>query len=145
MNIQIDLKPESFYDVYSWNILPKIKKIDLLLKLSLSTIKVADAANVLEISEDEVKSIMACENIKRVGKRNFFRIMAVGSSMICRYFSRELEIGSPLTYSSNDIAYIYGLCADDVENAFLLLGIKEATALTLPHVFVRIPAIHRLQ
>jgi hypothetical protein len=83
---------------------------------------------------------MSEENIKRLNSNNFIRVMLHGSSEICRYLSRETELGSPLTYTQGDIAYIYGLDPDDVARACAATGIREATAFTLPCLFYHIPA-----
>lgn len=135
----INLAPKNFYDIYTSHISPKLKNIDILVKTSSRGLGVSETARVLEISEDEVHRIMREEKIAKITKKTFYIIMKNGSSEICRYFSREVKCGSPLVYTRTDIAYIYDLNIEDVIKACNETGIKEATAFTLPRLFLRIP------
>ena len=139
MRLATKLKPRNFYDVYLWQISSKLKKIDLFLQTSrgLST---ATAARLLEITNAELDRIMAEERIKRLSRKNFIKVMRRGSSEICGYVSRETELQSPIVYTMDDVAYIYGLDIDQVNNASRITGIRQATAMTLPELFVHIPA-----
>ncbi|MDR1704508.1 MAG: hypothetical protein LBS19_07460 [Clostridiales bacterium] len=139
MRLRIRRAPQTFYDFYIREITPKLKEIDVFLKSSDGGISTDDAAELLHISRDEVVCIMRKEHIKKLNSRNFIRVMLRGSSAICKYLRRETELGSPLTYTQDDIAYIYGLDPVDVARACVETGINEATAFTLPSLFYHIP------
>lgn len=140
MLLKIHKAPRTFYDVYAVDIAPKLKDIDVFLRSREYGISVDDAAELLYISRAEVRRIMNEENIKKLNNRSFIRVMLKGSSEICKYLRRETELGSPLTYTQDEIAYIYGLDPIDVARACETTGIREATAFTLPFLFYHIPA-----
>ena len=140
MRLETCLKPRNFYDFYMWNISVKLQKIDLLLKTSWRGISLSSAARALDVSSEEISRIMRDESIKRIDRDNFYRVMRRGSSGICRYVRREDELCRPLTYTLEEIAYIYDLNIEDVNRASEITGITEATALTLPCLFYHIPA-----
>jgi len=139
MRLQTCIKPQNFYDVYCWYISAKLKKIDLFLKTSWRGIGAETTARLLGISSGEVRDIMKDEGIQRIDRTNFYQIMRRGSSDICRYIYREAQLDYPVTYTMEDIAYIYDLNINDVIRASEATGIYEATALTLPCLFYHIP------
>ena len=140
MYFHTHIKPRNFYDIYTWQISAKLKRIDIYIKTNMKGISASKAAALLEISEQEVRHIMELLSIKKIHIKNFFEIMQRGSSELCRYMMREAILGFPHVYTMNEVAYIYGLDIDDVFEASRITGIKEATAATLPVLFCHIPA-----
>jgi len=100
----------------------------------------ACVADLLSISVGEVIDIMNQIGIGSLDKCGFIQIMERGSSDICGYFRREIELKSPYTYNSTQLAYIYNLNHMEVNNAFQKLEIKEATSFMMPLVFAYIRA-----
>ena len=137
--MRFTIKPRHFYDVYVWQISTKLKRIDLFLQTS-KEVRTKDAARLLEITKDEVRRIMEEEGFEKINRKNFLKIMRRGSSEICGYVYRESERSSPVVYTMDDIAYIYGLNIEDVNKASSITGIRQATAYTLPKLFCHIPA-----
>ena len=129
----------TFLEEYEVYIKPALSKIDVFLKTSEYPLCASDVACVLEIDEAEVQSILHKIDKAAIDKCTFFDIMTKGTSAICRLFSREVEIGSPPTYTPNQVAYIYNLDVSAVKNACQKLKIKEITTFTLNLVFANIP------
>ncbi|MDR2903954.1 MAG: hypothetical protein LBU77_05560 [Clostridiales bacterium] len=136
--IKFEPTPKNFWEFYTSAIKPKLMEIDLLLRCAEETVSVSETACALAVSSDEVKTIMAQNNISAIDSSNFLVIMKNGSSGICKLYQRETECGSPYTYTREEISYIYDLDIDTVNSACDRLGIKEATAFTLPKLFSQI-------
>jgi hypothetical protein len=130
--------PKNFWEFYTSAIKPKLIEIDLLLRSAEENVSVTETADALSVSLDEVKSIMKQKNIPEIDVPNFMTIMESGSSTICKLYKREIECGSPFTYTREHISYIYDLDLATVNSACDRLGIKEATAFTLPALFSQI-------
>ena len=135
------MESKSFFDEYEEKILPVIKELDLLLKAGEFPISVSEASKALNISNDEVFSVLGKLKKEKITKETFFCLMRAGSSDICRLLARELECGSPNIYKPCEIAYIYGLDKQTVEEAFEKLFLSEAAGTHLPAIFTKIPAI----
>ena len=131
----------SYLEYYAYCIRPKLKEIDLFIKTKPKKLSVSETANILNLTEQEVKGIMEKENINSVNKFAFFKIMENGSSDICRLFKREIESGSPHVYSKEDISYIYDIDIETIEDVCNLLEITEITPFTLPDVFAQIALV----
>lgn len=132
---------QNFLDVYVSNIYEKLKEIDLLVKTAEGgIITVHEAAAALCISTDSIRAIMAQKNISRLTKKAFFVVMAEGESDICALYQREVRCGSPFTYTREDVAYIYDLNLDTINETCDKLGIRAVSAHTLPALFARLPA-----
>ena len=129
----------TFWEEYQRHIKPIIAEIDVFLKTTEEPLDVARVADVLDLDEEEIISIMAAAQREVIDKKTFFIIMASGSSQICRLYNREVEMGSPHTYTVSQLSYIYNLDPEDVQNACKKLQIKEATAFTMPLIFANIP------
>jgi len=128
----------SYLHTYLEKIVPKLQEIDIYIKSAEGYLDPKHVADVLELSETEVWEIARVNNIKRIGKRDFFKIMEAGSSFICGLYRRELECGSPLTYTRKNIAYIYQIDIDRLNSVCDSLGISEVTSYTLPHLLAQI-------
>ncbi len=141
MGLNIELRsPKNFLETYEFNIAPKLKEIDVFLKSVDLPIHISKIANILYITEEEIKNIMRQERIDEINPITFFIIMKNGSSNICRLFKRELECGTPYIYTPKDISYIYDIRIEKVEKACKVLGIHDITPRTLPLIFSKIPA-----
>jgi len=128
----------TFLDEYREVIVPKIQEIDVFLQ-EQDEYCAGCVAKVLSLCEDEVLELLKDAGLKAIGRQSFMSIMQKGSSRICQLYAREVSICSPPTYNCTDIAYVYSLDLDVVENAFQKLKIKEATVLTMPLEFANIP------
>ncbi len=124
-------------DLYNNKIVPKIKEIDIFLKTS-ENMPIKDVAKMLEISEDEIKSVLLKLNEKNLTSQNFINIMLNGSSFICKILKREIECGSPYFYNPKDLSYIYGLDYEKVLTAYKFLNLKTITASQIPIILVQL-------
>lgn len=129
----------SFWELYLNEIKPALCEIDIFIRSLEEPIDACDAAGLLNLELGEVKGIMKKNNMRTIDRAGFFTIMESGSSLICRLYAREVECGSPLAYTREEIAYIYGLDIKAVEAACDDLHIKEATQFTIPLIFSKIP------
>ena len=128
----------SYLHTYISKIAPKLQEIDLYIKSSDGILSTEHVANLLELSQDEIAEIARKNNISQISRRNFFDIMAMGSSFICGLYRREIECGSPYIYTRSDIAYIYQIDIDRINSTCDALGIREVTAYTLPELLAQI-------
>ena len=133
------LSTYTFWEEYQRHIRPAIADIDILLKTAEYPLDIAQVAYVLDLDIEEVSSLMAASGQDEVDQETFFAIMTAGSSRICRLYAKEVEVGSPPTYTASQLSYIYNLDLEDVKNACKKLQIKEATAFTMPLIFANIP------
>ncbi len=124
-------------DLYNNKIVPKIKEIDIFLKTS-ENMPIKDVAKMLEISEDEIKSVLLKLNENNLTSQNFINIMLNGSSFICKILKREIECGSPYFYNPKDLSYIYGLDYEKVLTAYKFLNLKTITASQIPIILVQL-------
>jgi hypothetical protein len=129
----------TFWEEYKKHIGPKVAAIDVFLKTAEYPLDITSVARLLSLSHCEILNIMAKLNAKTIDKQTFLGIMEAGTSRLCRLFCREVELQSPITYTSEDIAYIYNLDHATVKTACQNLKIKEVTAFTMPLVFAKIP------
>ena len=129
----------TFWEEYQNHIKPAITEIDIYLRCAEYPLDISEVACVLELDEAEIASIMAKAGLRTIDRAAFMQIMASGSSEICGLYCREVEVGSPITYTPAQLSYIYNLDIDDVKNACKKLQIKEATAFTMPLIFANIP------
>ena len=133
------LSTYTFWEEYQQYIKPMIAEIDIFLKTAEYPLDVAHVAYVLDLDEEEVLRIMSASSRKIIDRDAFFCIMTSGSSRVCRLYAKEVEVGSPPTYTASQLSYIYNLDLKDVKNACKKLQIKEATAFTMPLIFANIP------
>ena len=130
--------PKNFWEEYCKEIKPALMKIDIAIK-EQSDISPYRAAKLLNITENEVKSIMKSIHTDRITSFNFFNIMLNSTSRISSLISREIETGVLSEYTPFDISYIYELDENEVLNAFNFLGLKKINASLLKAVFIQIP------
>jgi len=122
--------------VYIDEIIPWLQAIDLQLK-SGDEIDMVTAADLLKISEDEMMFLRGGAS-RNVSSNEFLDLMRRGSSDVCGMYRRELERRSPVIYTADDIAYIYGLEHELVQTAFEKLNANAVTEYLLPEVFAEI-------
>ena len=126
----------SYLEVYTDEIVPRLRAIDLRLK-SGDDIELSDAADLLGIVKDEVMLLRGGAP-GNLSADEFLRLMLRGSSTVCGMYRRELERHSPVIYTAADIAYIYGLDRELVQAAFDKLSASAVTEYLLPEVFAEI-------
>jgi len=129
----------SYWEVFKDYYTPQLKKIDLLIKTMEGTISIEETSQVLLLSEDYVKKIMEAKKITLIDKEGFLSILMDGNSSLCGLLQREFMLGSPSTYSPGDIAYIYGLQKEHVENVCQTNGFTgKISAEVLPKVLDKV-------
>jgi hypothetical protein len=128
----------SFLEIYQKEIAPKLKALDILLKSMDEPITAAQAAKALCVSEAEALSAMKSLGVKTVDRKALLDMMEVATSGICRLYQREKRIGSPFVYTREDVAYIYDLPMDAVNQACEELGIIKLTSYTMADMFSRL-------
>ena len=133
------LYAHSFLEEYQKYIRPAIAEIDIFLKSAEYPLEAEQVAYILDLEEDEIRSILATTGRSVIDRAVFLTIMKRGSSPICQMYAREVEVGSPYTYTASQLSYVYNLNINDVKNACKKLQIKEATAFTMPLIFANIP------
>ena len=126
----------SYLEVYIDEIIPWLQAIDLQLK-SGDEIEMVTAADLLKISEDEMMFLRGGTS-RNVTSNEFLELMRRGSSDVCGMYRRELERSSPVIYTADDIAYIYGIEHELVQTAFDKLNANAVTEYLLPEVFAEI-------
>lgn len=108
----------TYLDYYNEQISPTLRAIDLFLKTETSkTINIETVGELLDLSHDEICSLMKTFEISTIDKVSFFTIMLYGSSQICKFFAREVQRKSPYFYSFYDISYIYQIPYDVIVKA----------------------------
>lgn len=122
---------------YNYEIVPKIKEIDVLLKTN-DIISIEDTSKILNISQNEIIDILIKLNTKEINSKNFLSIMVKGSSFICKILKREIECGSPYFYTPKDISYIYELDYLKVKRAFDFLEIDRISTFEIPAILIQI-------
>ena len=110
----------------------------MFLKTSPPPYDTKKVAELLNISENELKNIMREKNISSITPETFSIIMKNGSGELCRAFRRELECGLTDTYSPEQVSYIYSLDIDDVLNAYASMGVFRLDKSLLETLFSRI-------
>jgi len=135
-----ELRPKNFWDNYCLEISPRLTEIDVLLKTTEPPYDIEYIADLLDITVNEIKSILGQTDIRDIDKKDFFSILENGSGKLCGFYRREVDCGSPNIYSADKISYIYQIKINDVKKALDSLGIKEVTTLTIPLLFANIPA-----
>lgn len=132
------LKPVSFLDFYEEEIGPRLKSIDLILKLNDNNISYESAALLFGTDAEKIKSALCSENINSITAKTIIPVMLKVDSFICRLIKRELEYGCPYFYSPEAVSYIYNLDKKNVKDAFAFLELKTASENQLPAVFAQI-------
>lgn len=136
------MKTVSFWEFYLKEVRTRLCDIDIFIHFAENDeepLNIRETAAVLDITESEIQEIMKALGVKSITQNNFYKVMEKGSSFICKIFARELECGSPICYTIDDISYIYEIDHDHLKQTCDGLHIKEVTGLTLPMIFKNIP------
>jgi len=133
-------KYQSYLEYYIDNIKPALNELDIALKCK-SRLKNKEIAKILDISEQEIEKIRENYNLEAINPESLVKIMQEGSSHICKLFQREMEMGSPYTYTREQLAYIYEIDVDLLNDVCEELNIKEVTWQSMPMVFGSLPYV----
>jgi len=120
----------TFLEQYRRCIRPRLEAIDIFLRTAKAPYAPGEAAALLSLPCAEAAD-----------KAGFLHLLFTGESALCRLVQREAERGAPVLYTPADIAYIYNIQYEAVGRACDDLHMREATALLLPDIFARIPAM----
>ena len=133
-------KYQSYLEYYIDNIKPVLNELDIALKCR-SRLTNKEIAKILNVPEEEIIYIRKIHSLGAINRESLIKIMQEGSSNICRLFQREVEVGSPFTYTREQLAYVYGLNVGLVNCACEQLNIKEVTWQSMPEVFGSLPYV----
>ena len=130
---------KTFKEEYETQIEPYLKQIDIFLKTKKPPYSISQTAELLHISQSEIKRIMAKENVTTIDQKTFFTIMKNGSSTVCHVFSFFLYCGIPKYYTAENISYIYNLDISTVLQASQQIGLNKFTPDIIKTLFHFIP------
>ena len=130
---------KTFKEEYETQIEPYLKQIDIFLKTKKPPYSISQTAELLHISQSEIKRIMTKENVTTIDQKTFFTIMKNGSSTVCHVFARELYCGIPKYYTAENISYIYNLDISTVLQASQQIGLNKFTPGIIKTLFHFIP------
>ncbi|MCI9355401.1 MAG: hypothetical protein HFE58_11520 [Firmicutes bacterium] len=130
---------KTFKEEYETQIEPYLKQIDIFLKTKKPPYSISKTAELLHISQSEIKRIMTKENVTTIDQKTFFTIMKNGSSTLCHIFARELYCGIPQYYTAENISYIYNLDISTVLQASQQMGLNKFSPGIIKTLFHFIP------
>ena len=130
---------KTFKEEYETQIEPYLKQIDIFLKTKKPPYSISKTAELLHISQSEIKRIMTKENVTTIDQKTFFTIMKNGSSTLCHIFARELYCGIPQYYTAENISYIYNLDISTVSQASQQMGLNKFSPGIIKTLFHFIP------
>ena len=128
----------SYLEYYAKNIRPAINELDLAIKCK-SRLGNKELAEILGSNVQEIEQIRSTHNLKILNQNAIVKIMQESNSDICKMFQRELELGSPFTYSLEEFSYIYDFDINLVCEVCQKLNISEVTWKNMPSVFASLP------
>ena len=131
---------QTYLEYYISHLKPAISSLDVAIKCN-SRLNNKEIAGILGISEEEIKQIRERHSLKAINQNTLLKIMEEGSSNICKIFKRELETGSPFTYTREQFAYIYGFDTTIINDVCDRLNIYELTWQNMPVVFGHLPSM----
>ena len=130
---------KTFKEENETQIEPYLKHIDIFLKTKKPPYSISKTAELLHISQSEIKRIMTKENVTTIDQKTFFTIMKNGSSTLCHIFARELYCGIPQYYTAENISYIYNLDISTVLQASQQMGLNKFSPGIIKTLFHFIP------
>ena len=130
---------KTFKEEYETQIEPYLKQIDIFLKTKKPPYSISKTAELLHISQSEIKRIMTKENVTTIDQKTFFTIMKNGSSTLCHIFARELYCGIPQYDTAENISYIYNLDISTVLQASQQMGLNKFSPGIIKTLFHFIP------
>ena len=125
---------ECYLEHYQREVAPRLRLVDTWIKTGDRTARAEDLAAALDLDPSEVETILRKPRGMWLNRADYLLALAHGTSEVCRLYQRELDSGSPLTYTPEQIAYIYGLDQATVSAVCAAKRIREVTAYTLPLV-----------
>lgn len=131
---------KTFLDTYNETIAPKLAELDVFLKAKEEPFTIWQAAQLLEIPYQEAENILQQNKINKLDSISIFLLVLYGNSKLCRLIRHEKERGFPLRYTPEDIAFIYELDRQKVQNAYRRIGQSEIGREHLDFLFRLLPA-----
>lgn len=128
----------TFLEYYQRKIQPQIETIDIFLKTEDPPYNIDAVAEVLELSSQGMKQLLAEEKVSFITKGVFFRLMQRGTSPLCGMFRRAMDCNLPECYTPEEVAYIFDLPLSHVKGAAEKAGVTSYTDDTLPRLFSEI-------
>ena len=129
---------QSYLEYYVSYIRPAINELDVAIKCK-SRLGNKELASILDSTEKEIENIRSTHDLKTLNQSAIVKIMQESNSKLCKIFQRELEMGSPFTYSLEEFAYIYDFDTNLVCNVCNKLNIREVTWQNMPSIFAALP------
>lgn len=129
---------QSFDQIYTSTIRPKLEAIDLFLKSSEAPFSNKEAASVLGVTLTELLNTMKENDIVELNRLTFFHVIFFLSSDICRLITKQWKYQGYKSYSPQMISDIYKLNLHKVTSAFEEMGTELISDVELMEVFKRI-------
>lgn len=129
---------QSFDQIYTTTIRPKLEAIDLFLKSSEAPFSNKEAASVLGVTLTELLNTMKENDIVELNRLTFFHVIFYLSSDICRLITKQWKYQGYKSYSPQMISDIYKLNLHKVTSAFEEMGTELISDVELMEVFKRI-------
>ena len=129
---------QSFDQIYTTTIRPKLEAIDLFLKSSEAPFSNKEAASVLGLTLTELLNTMKENDIVELNRLTFFRVIFYLSSDICKLITKQWKYQGYKSYSPQMISDIYKLNLHKVTSAFEEMGTELISDVELMEVFKRI-------
>lgn len=129
---------QSFDQIYTTTIRPKLEAIDLFLKSSEAPFSNKEAASVLGVTLTELLNTMKENDIVELNRLTFFHVIFYLSSDICKLITKQWKYQGYKSYSPQMISDIYKLNLHKVTSAFEEIGTELISDVELMEVFKRI-------
>ena len=129
---------QSFDQIYTTTIRPKLEAIDLFLKSSEAPFSNEEAASILGVTLTELLNTMKENDIVELNQLTFFHVIFCLSSDICRLITKQWKYQGYISYSPQMISDIYKLNLHKVTSAFEEIGTELISDVELMEVFKRI-------
>ena len=129
---------QSFDQIYTTTIRPKLEAIDLFLKSSEAPFSNKEAASVLGVTLTELLNTMKENDIVELNRLTFFHVIFYLSSDICKLITKQWKYQGYKSYSPQMISDIYKLNLHKVTSAFEEMGTELISDVELMEVFKRI-------
>lgn len=129
---------QSFDQIYTNTIRPKLEAIDLFLKSSEAPFSNKEAASVLGVTLTELLNTMKENDIVELNRLTFFHVIFYLSSDICKLITKQWKYQGYKSYSPQMISDIYKLNLHKVTSAFEEIGTELISDVELMEVFKRI-------
>ncbi len=120
--LPLGVSPTNFQYIYKHYIKPQIIAIDIFIKSSEQPYSLEGISEILGIDYHDLLHIIDEYDITTLDKTGFFKIMTKSSSYVGNLISRQFSMSNKSVYTPENIAYIYNLDINSVEEAFYVLG-----------------------